>query len=266
MATALTQLYIVAGQSNAMGECSLNSGLPTSLQSPQENVNTYYNGNWQPLQPGMGVTTANFGPEVTFGRDLATALPNEHVGLIKYAVGSTDLQNDWRAGSTAATSGPQYIALLQTIHNAIAALGSGPAPEIVGVAWMQGESDAIEGSGPQYETNLTNFITQLRSDLNQPTLKFGIGEILSCWNSVSPNGNGATLVRQAEADVGLTISNVTTFDTDDLTTGPDFGHYNTAGEMALGDRFAATMVPEPSSLALLLMGIVSLAYAWWKRN
>ena len=146
---------------------------------------------------------------------------------------------------------PQYIGLLQTIQNAIAALGA--APEIVGVAWMQGESDAIEGFGAQYEANLTNFITRLRSDLKSPNLKFGIAQILPCWNN-------SAIVRQAQANMALHMTNVTVFDTNDLTTGA-FGHYDTVGELVLGSRFAATMTPEPSSSALAILGLGSLA-AW----
>lgn len=250
MAAAVTKLYIVAGQSNAMGQASLNSELSTSLQTPLASVPTYYNGAWQSLQPGMGVTTANFGPELAFGHDLAAAFPGQRIGLVKYAVGATSIAEDWKAGATAAASGPQYIGLLQTIGNAIASLGSGASPEIAGVAWMQGESDAIEGFGGQYETNLTKFITQLRVDLAAPRLKFSIAQILPCWSN-------SAVVRQAQANVAMHMSNVEVFDTNDLTTGV-FGHYDTAGELALGSRFATTMTPEPSSFALLLLGAGTL--------
>jgi hypothetical protein len=257
MADTMTKLYIVAGQSNAMGQASLNSELSTTLQMPQANVPTYYNGAWQSLQPGMGVTTSNFGPELTFGRDLAAAMPGETIGLIKYAVGATTIAEDWKPGATTATRGPQYIGLLQTIQNAIGALGSNATPEIVGVAWMQGESDAIEGFGAQYQTNLTNFITQLRTDLGTPHLKFGIAQILSCWDN-------SAIVRQAQANVALSMTDVKVFDTNDLTTGA-FGHYDTAGELALGSRFATTMTPEPSSFALLALGAGSLGI-WAERR
>jgi hypothetical protein len=187
---------------------------------------------------------------LAFGRDLAAAMPKETIGLIKYAVGATTIAEDWKPGATAATRGPQYTGLLTTVQNALASFGTGAKPEIAGVAWMQGESDAIEGFGSQYENNLKSFITQLRQDLNSPHLKFGIGQILSCWSN-------SAIVRQAQADVALSMSDVRVFDTNDLTTGV-FGHYNTAGELALGSRFASAMVPEPSSFALSFFAIGSL--------
>ena len=253
-ASPVIRLYILAGQSNAMGQSSWNSQLPAGLREPQANVPIYYNGSWQSLRPGMGVSTENFGPELTLGRDLAAAMPSQHIGLIKYAIGSTTLAKDWKAGATAETSGPLYIGLLQTIRNALGSLDSSYQAEICGVSWMQGESDGLDGYGNQYDANLRNFITQLRSDLGNSRLKFSVAEILPIWSN-------SALIRQAQVNVGMSMTNVEVFDTADLTTDIP-GHFDTASALTLGSRFASTMVPEPMSVVSLGLAVGLLGF--WK--
>ncbi len=43
---------------------------------------------------------------------------------------------------------------------------------------MQGESDAIEGHGGEYATNLTNLIASVRADFGNPNLPFMFGQII----------------------------------------------------------------------------------------
>jgi hypothetical protein len=255
-----TKLYIIAGQSNAVGQYAYNGQLPSSLQTSQDNVSVYCDSSWQTLTPGLGATTSEFGPEVTFGHDIAAAYPNEKIGLIKYAVGATSLWEDWKAGETAATSGPQYLGLLQAIENALSSLGTGETPQIAGIVWMQGESDAIEGHGAQYGANLANFIKQLRADLEQPDLEFAIGQIHHNWPGDPLD------VMQAQTAVCAADPLTHFVFTDDLSTYSR--HYDAAGQMELGSRFAAALVPEPTSFALLATAAVfcGLFCAWPRWN
>lgn len=257
-----TKLYIVAGQSNAVGQYAYNSQLPASLQEPQDNVSIYSGSAWQTLAPCLGASSAEFGPEVTFSHDIAAAFPNESVGLIKYAVGATSLWEDWKAGASVATSGPQYQGLLQAVQSAIAALGPGETPEIAGFVWMQGESDAIEGHGTQYSANLTNFIQRLRTDLGLPDLEFAIGQIHHNWPG------DALDVMQAQEAVCAVDPLAHLVYTDDLSTYSR--HFDAAGQMALGSRFAAVLTPEPASFALLATaavfgGLFCVRFRWNQR-
>ena len=249
-----TKLYILAGQSNAVGQYAYNNQLPADLQTSQDNVSLYVNSSWQTLAPGRGWLTSNFGPEVTLGHDLAAALPGERVGLVKYAVGATALHDYWKAGT-----GPGYVALLQTVRDAIAALGPGETPEIAGLAWMQGESDAIDNMGTHYQTNLTDLIRQLRIDLGLPKLKFAIGQIHHDWPGDPLD------VMAAQAAVSALDPFAPLVYTDDLSlTG---GHYNAAGQMTLGSRFASALVPEPASFVLLSLAVgFGFLYYIWPRN
>ena len=68
------KIILMAGQSN-MSSSALSSELETlapELLVPQTDVPIWYKGSWRDLQPGLGDTTANFGPELTFGRSMAT--------------------------------------------------------------------------------------------------------------------------------------------------------------------------------------------------
>jgi hypothetical protein len=231
-----TKLYILAGQSNALGMATI-AGLPAELLAAVADVPIYQRGNWQALGPGSGYASdgTSFGPELSFGRSLARLHPNERIGLVKYAIGSTALWDDWNP----ANPGSHYAKLLEVVRNAIVDLGPGPAPEIVGVAWMQGESDALEGRGGEYKSHLIRLIERLRADLKTPGLRFVIGRITNDW----PN---AALVIRAQDAVGKEVPNTAVVPTDDLSTYKtnargEQSHYDVAGMVKLGERFAAAM-------------------------
>jgi hypothetical protein len=129
--------------------------LPAALQDPQNDVLLYENGTLDFLEP----SGADFGPEITFGRTIADEFPAENFALIKYAVGGTDLENEWDP----AGPGPQYTAFRNTVSNGLAALQSGGnTTEIIGMLWTQGERDARQGYHDEYEANLNAFIADLR--------------------------------------------------------------------------------------------------------
>jgi lysophospholipase L1-like esterase len=72
---------------------------------------------------------------------------------------------------------------------------------------------------------------------------------------------GTELVRTAQQTVPGQLRNVTWINTDDLQMNPDAaGHYNAAGQIALGARFANEFltVPEPSSRVVLFGGIIGM--------
>lgn len=243
------KVFIVAGQSNAMGQYADKSGLPTALQNPQEDVILRANGTWTTLQPGRNTATANdFGPEITFGRALADAWPGQNIALVKYAVGATDLANNWNPD----TPGAQYAGLIDAVNAAMAELSVGYDAQLTGMIWMQGESDALDLSKANaYEANLRNFIESVRGDLGVGELPFVIGQI-----SDSTAWTYGDTVQQAQWDVGHSMPYVTTILTNDLSLYSS--HYDAAGQMALGYRFAEgmfTLVPEPGSLTLLALGL-----------
>ena len=233
------KVYLLAGQSNMDGHAEVN-GLPPELSGVQTDVLAYHKGSWKYLRPGLSKTTKTFGPEVTFGRDMANARPLEHIGLIKYAVGNTNLVNDWAApDGNGLGAGPEYVNFMNAVTNALATLDPNYEPHIEGMLWMQGESDASNLSWAQaYEQNLTEFIVSVRRDVNEPNMPFVIGQIseASIWTY-------GAIVRQAQYNVSQTVPLTTMIITSDLPFNSDGYHYNAEGQMTLGYRFSGQFVP-----------------------
>ena len=255
-ASAVTRVFLLGGQSNMVGQGS-NVELTPPYNAPQADVK-FWAGHWVSLAPGYGNNSSHFGPEVAFGRAIADALPGDDIYLVKYAADGTALYNDWSP-----SGGPQYNAFMNTTGAALANLdNAGVQYEISGMLWMQGESDAVEQQGPAYEANLRNFIADMRTRFDTPEMPFVIGRVLSYYGG--SNGHAA-IVRAAQVTVADTTANVSWIDTDsfsvvDPVSNP--GHYGTSGQLDLGNGFAAAnmqYIPEPSTAAMLIVGIGGLA-------
>src|SRR5690349_6297987 len=102
-------VYLLGGQSNMLGRAAT-SGLPASLQQPQNDVTFYLRdpgspstGKYNALVPLQPLTSSGstFGPEITFGRTMADQHPGRHVALLKYADGGTNLAVNWAPGTGA---------------------------------------------------------------------------------------------------------------------------------------------------------------------
>ena len=149
------KVWLLAGQSNMIGYGSRNDDLPPTLRQPQAGVKISTNGRtWVDLAPGFGPTGGSFGPELTFGREMAAAFPDVDILLVKRQI-MGDLYSDYRSPNTG--RGPAGAAYEHLISLAKAALASKPGAEIAGVLYMQGEADAhtdkIEATS--YEKNLS---------------------------------------------------------------------------------------------------------------
>ena len=122
------QVWLLAGQSNMIGYGSRNDDLPPTLRQPQAGVKISTNGStWVDLAPGFGPTRGSFGPELTFGREMAAAFPDVDTLLVKrQSMG--DLYTNYRSPNTG--RGPAGAAYRHLIALARAALASKPDAEI----------------------------------------------------------------------------------------------------------------------------------------
>ncbi|WDE97776.1 sialate O-acetylesterase [Lentisphaera profundi] len=127
-----------------------------------------------------------FGPEMFMGMELSKQWPNQKFLFIKHAVGGSSLHAAWNINWSAdiAKGTPDerrprlYYTWIDYVKEVLATLDMSKY-EIVGMVWVQGESDNPGmKKGPKYEysqnykKNLTTLINQVRSDLKQPQLPF----------------------------------------------------------------------------------------------
>jgi len=251
-------VFIFAGQSEA-----INSGTDTGLMqpealAPQTNV-LFYNArthtpatgavHWvtyhPPTGPGYrdcGHTNAqgSFGPEMTAaGLISQKCYRGGPIAVFKYAVGATDLWNEWNPSRTG-----YFPDMLSCCSNALAALPreTGHTGRVAGIFWTQGESDALAGEAKAaaYGSNLRNFVLALRGHFGQAGLPFVYGRILPQWK----NRQG---VREGQQALTNCLPNVFMADADDLFT-PTL-HYNNEGTMTLGRRYAEGFAALVSSQA-----------------
>ena len=246
------KVYLLGGQSNMSG-CASVKGVPPELIGPQKDVIIFARGSikvkeygWDYLRDGLGDGygdrdgAGSFGPELTFGRDMAAGHPGEVIALIKCAWGATDLGVQWRPPGAGGKTGPLYTSFVKAVRDGLGKLDPAFEPEMAGMIWMQGEADALyKNLYPQYETNLTCFINDIRAEFKQPRLPFVIGQIATA-KAYAPPMWGAE-VRQAQVNVSKSLPQTALFETGDYKL-VDPWHYDTAGMISLGSRFAKAML------------------------
>jgi hypothetical protein len=255
-ARATTKVFLLAGQSNMVGAGGAGEGdppIPAPYNVAQPDVQiSWMNGGWAALQQGFSYEYNSFGPEVSFGYRLHNTLfPADSIYLVKYAVGGTHLATEYSEWNP--NGGTLYNGLKTAVNNAMQNLtAAGKAPQIAGMIWMQGESDANNATyAAEYATNLTNFIVSIRHDLNVPNMPFVVGRITTHYDTSPPSG--AAIVRAAEMTVPGQVGHASWIDTDDLEQNPaQPWHYGTQGQIDLGIRFANAIaaIPEPSTLTM----------------
>jgi hypothetical protein len=184
---------------------------------------------WGPLTPGFGVSADRFGPELTFGRRLRELRPDQTVAIIKIAEGGTALHDRWKA-----VDGDLYKLMLAEVNKQMQDLTVEWRPQLVGFLWMQGESDATQSSAANaYAANFRQFIFQSRTDTGR---LMATTAALIKPSSLWPY---ATTVRNATTLVATQAGQMDTIDTEDLQVQPaDLAHYDSAGFIAMGRRFA----------------------------
>ena len=235
-------VFVLSGQSNMDGWGPIRE-IDPSLVEPFDEVDLFWSGHReiQPLVPASTVWD-RIGPEVSFGRDIAAAYPNQRLAILKYSVGGTNLHWQWFPGADAddPARGPTYRAWQDMVRDGMAAFEeAGLTPHIAGMAWMQGESDAAGWTESlAHEANLFRFVRRTRDDLElDETMPFAIGRIFAehYWAR-----DDVRTAQEAVGDVGFGASWV---DTDDLGL-TDSVHYDGPGQITLGQRLAAAVINE----------------------
>lgn len=233
----MRKLFILGGQSNMVG-CGTTSELPDNWPQPVAGVRYLVDGTEQPL-----ADNPTFGPEIGLAHALRGVLPNDDIVLLKVALSGANMYYDWdpdarEGGPEDNYRGPLYPALI----DALAACRDN-IDEIAGMFWMQGERDSVFAHMAQaYETHLSAFIDRVRADLNVPALPFVMALVAPRIRDLDAAGGRwrhpfRTTVQAAQRRIAERIPVVALVDTLDLPQRDNL-HFDTAGQLLLGERFA----------------------------
>ena len=179
-------------------------------------------------------TNTYHGVELALAAKYFAAHPDQELRIIKVAVAGSSIEQDW--GVTGRTKGKVYDFFLNyTYLPAVAKMAlEGKRPEIIGVFWMQGESNIGQST---YGASLQTFVDNLNTDLGVPLNKIIIGGLSS-----AAIGADADALKQAQADVALANKNTAILKTDGSDGLPaipllaDNIHFTSAGYETIADR------------------------------
>lgn len=282
------RLIIMAGQSNMVGYGN-GYELPAALSEQTDIWYDHHNPDaregwgyenatstdWEPLAP-MG-SDYRYGPELTFGRAVADALPGQQIAIVKMSQKGTNIHEHWARGVPPYTDeGPELLYKSQLYHLLMGSLDSAVYDEahgnalayplevtrvdhalqrlqdagveftVAGVIWMQGENEAGGQSAFQYSARLQSFVLALREDLGVAPLPFVIGRVSD--NLYAANGGpipeertpNIDAVRAAQMQFAESYPWGAWVDTDDLEprAADDAYHFTSESYQILGQRFA----------------------------
>lgn len=164
------------------------------------------------------------------------ALLNRNLYVVHHGEGNTGLVLQWKSQSP---QGENYAELLFKTRATIRAItdADGIAPDFKFMLIVQGELDArVEAYANAYETNLTNFINDFRSQSGLTTLPVIIVRLNTEFITapVNPGTFGAT-VQAAQDAVAAALTDVYVFNPDGATMASDKTHYTVAGEHTIAD-------------------------------
>ena len=278
------RVFVLAGQSNMVGagqvvanpkrnegKGSLEWLLETSPEKARfahlrnedgtwverDDVKIWYLGRQGDLKPGFGANESTIGPELGFGSVVGDAF-EEPVLLIKIAWGGKSIGKDFHPPSSGGEVGPNYTILIETTKEVLRDAGTlfpelkGRTFELVGIGWHQGWNDRVnQAFNDAYEENLSNFIRDVRKDLDAPDLPFVIAETgMSGHAEKHPRALSLMAAQAAVAEREEFQGNVAFVGTRDFYRSPEVSpsgqqyHWNSNAETyyLIGDGMGRAMV------------------------
>jgi hypothetical protein len=179
------------------------------------------------------------GPEFGFAKAMTELYPAAEIHFIKVSRGGTAIDL-WLPNPNGKDN--ELTKLLANMKTALEKIEG--EYEIMGMLWMQGESDSkTQADAEAYQKKLEQFIALMRKETAKPELPFVIGK-LSTRILESPKFKMpfVKIVQSAQEAVAKNDKNVHVIDTDDLSQRDDLVHFDQEGQMGLGKRFGEAMI------------------------
>jgi hypothetical protein len=270
-------VYFLGGQSNMDG-FGTNSELPEHLRTHESGAMIFHGnpapddssgggrGVWAPLRPGHGYGfrsdgsvnhySERFGVELTFSQRMSELDPEAKIALIKYSRGGTSIDaaaagpfGSWDRDYDGPQGVNQYDHFLATVRNALAVEdidGDGIRDELVpaGIIWMQGESDAAHTVeiARRYQDNLKQLVDLIRAAFRVDDLPVVVGRISDSGRDEDGKvWDHGEVVRSAQAAFVAQDGAAALVTTTDQYGYSDTWHYDSAGYLDLGRRFAEAL-------------------------
>jgi len=243
------KLFVLTGQSNSLGTTAGGEADPTSGSDPADSHIKFFwhniadathsigdsGGVFTTLQDQQGGyyagSTTHWGPEIAFGRMLFRA-GVRNFGIIKASRGGGG-NSYWLK---TATDHHMYTHVVTTVTNATTNLtGQGHTFDIVGLLYLQGESDStIEAA--EAGTRFKTLVDNLRADLPNAASMFGmIGGIAAA----DPGDGARDAVRANQQAIADSTAYIDYFSNLDLQPKLyDSLHFNKAAKITVGERYA----------------------------
>lgn len=227
-------------------------------------------GQWTALTPGFGTgakvsaggvaLSDRFGPELTFAVHLRELRPGEKVAIIKYAKGGSSLDDrvaGWGTWDPHDARGEGELRGINQYDHALGAIESAMRPRDIdgdgeedrlipaGIVWMQGETDGTDAeTAAAYGENLAELMEMLRAALRRDDLPVVIGRISDSGRGQGEGGRVWAFgdeVREAQEQFAVTDACAAVVTSTDGYGYSDPYHYDSAGYIDLGRRFAEAM-------------------------
>ncbi len=253
------KLFVLTGQSNSLGvtnggESDPSSGFDAADQHilfswhNRVNVSTSLGHSGQTFTPVRATaefttlrdqqggvyngSATHWGPETEFARTLYRAGVRDF-GVIKVSRGGGGNSN-WLKGS-----GHMYSRIISTVEEAVASLPIGDTYEIVGLLYLQGESD----NGTEADDSGTRF-KDLVDNLRMNKANGGLDNASSMHaviGGIAAAGGNRDTVRANQAAIAASTSYIDYFENIDLQTKLHDGlHFNKEAKIIVGQRYAQT--------------------------
>lgn len=258
------KVFILSGQSNMVG-WGEDSKLPDNLSDGDEHKLMFENGKWQKLKPfkpankgqtRYGLKGNTFGPEISLAEEISKSYPNETIGIIKSSFGGTGIlawSPNWTKEQADRTNDGRKGDLYKVLIDKVKAAQKEAEIEIVGFLWQQGGKDMTNLSlGKEYFENLKSLIEGLRKDLNLPNLPVFVGCSVSKetlnnidkaqLEQIKKSRPGVEYVIRARFKAEEKIPNVKVVVASNLAKYPKNVHYNTNGQLKLGEHYAKSFL------------------------